>query len=147
MGICRSCLSLVVFWTHFGIRMGPGAVEEANDTIMGGVQCLNALLLAPKSDCVKINQREKRVKKWKNEKNTRKKNIYFSKFFSSIKKYKKSNTIGCESVPLIIKIGFFGTKKEHTFFGFSDISKTTQQNAIQPLAFWMFSKNVLNPSR
>ena len=41
-----------------------------------------------------------------------------AKFFSSIKKYKKPNTIGFESVPLNIKIGFFGTKKEHTFFGF-----------------------------
>ena len=41
-----------------------------------------------------------------------------AKFFSSIKKYKKSNKIGFESVPLIIKIGFFGTYKEHTFFGF-----------------------------
>ena len=39
--------------------MGPGAAEEANDTILGGVQCLNALLLAPKSDCVEINRREK----------------------------------------------------------------------------------------
>ena len=40
------------------------AVEEANDTIMGGVQCLNrglnALLLALKLDCVEINRREKR---------------------------------------------------------------------------------------
>ena len=49
--------------THLGIRMGPGAVEEAKDTIMRGVQCLNALLLAPKSDCVQINRREKRVEK------------------------------------------------------------------------------------
>ena len=44
-----------------------------------------------------------------------------AKFFSSIKKDKKSNTIGFESVPLNIKIGFFGTKKEHTFFGFPHI--------------------------
>ena len=41
-----------------------------------------------------------------------------AKFFSSIKKYKKSNTIGFESVPLNIKICFFGTKKEHTFSEF-----------------------------
>ena len=44
-----------------------------------------------------------------------------AKFFSSIKKYKKSNTIGFESVPLNIKIDLFGTKKEHTFFGFPHI--------------------------
>ena len=44
-----------------------------------------------------------------------------AKFFSSIKKYKKSNTIGFDSVPLNIKIGFFGTYKEHTFFGFPHI--------------------------
>ena len=46
-----------------------------------------------------------------------------AKFFSSIKKYKKSNTIGFEIVPLNIKIGFVGTKKEHTFFGFPHIGK------------------------
>ena len=57
--------------------MGPGVVEEANDTIMGGVQCLNSLLLAPKSDCVEINRREKRVK---NEKTRIKKDIYSSKW-------------------------------------------------------------------
>ena len=44
-----------------------------------------------------------------------------AKFFSSIKKYEKSNTIGFERVPLNIKIVFFGTKKEHTFFGFLHI--------------------------
>ena len=44
-----------------------------------------------------------------------------AKIFSSIKKYKKSNAIGFESVPLNIKIGSFGTKKEHTFFGFPHI--------------------------
>ena len=48
---------------HLGIRMGTVGVEEANDTIMGGVHCLNALLLAPKSNCVEINRRKKRVKK------------------------------------------------------------------------------------
>ena len=32
-----------------------------------------ALLLAPKSDCVEMNRREKRVKKWKN---AQKKNIF-----------------------------------------------------------------------
>ena len=45
--------------------MGPEVVEKANDTIMGGVQCLNALLLAPKSDCVEINRREKKGEKMK----------------------------------------------------------------------------------
>ena len=44
-----------------------------------------------------------------------------AKFFSSIKKYKKSNMVGFESVPLNIKIGFFETYKEHTFFGFPHI--------------------------
>ena len=53
--------------------MDTAGVEEANDTIMGGVQCLNALFLAPKSDCVEINRREKRVK---NEKMRVKKVIY-----------------------------------------------------------------------
>ena len=37
-------------------------INKANDNIMGGVQCLNALLLALKSDCVEINRREKREK-------------------------------------------------------------------------------------
>ena len=41
--------------------------------------------------------------------------------FSSIKKYKRSNTIGFESVPLNIKIGVFVFEKEHTFSGFSHI--------------------------
>ena len=44
-----------------------------------------------------------------------------AKFFSSIKKYKKSNTIGFESVPLDIKIDVFSVKKEHTFSGFPHI--------------------------
>ena len=38
-------------------------VDEAKDNTMGGGQGLNVLLLAPKSDCVEINRREKRVKK------------------------------------------------------------------------------------
>ena len=38
-----------------------------------------------------------------------------AKIFSLIKKYKKSNTIGLESVPLNIKIGAFLFKKGHTF--------------------------------
>ena len=78
--------------------MGPGAVEEASDIIMGGVQCLNALLLA--------------------------KYIFFkmvAKFFSLIKKYKKSNAISFESVLLDIKIDVFSVKKEHTFSGFPHI--------------------------
>ena len=82
---------------------------------MGDVQCLHALLLAPKSDCVEINRREKRVK---NE-ITRVKKYIYSKldgtYFYSIKKYKKSNTAGFESVPLSIKIGVFVFKKEYTF--------------------------------
>ena len=66
MGICRSCLSLVVFWRRIPIRMVTVTVKEANDTIMGSVQCLNALPLAPKSDCIEMNRRGKMVKKWKN---------------------------------------------------------------------------------
>ena len=50
-----------------------------------------------------------------------------AKFLSSMKKYKKWNTIDFESVPLNIKIGFFGTKKEHTFFGFP---QTIKKSAI-----------------
>ena len=42
--------------------------------------------------------------------------------FSSIKKHKKSNEIGFESVPLNIKIDVFSVKKEHTFSGFPHIS-------------------------
>ena len=42
-------------------------------------------------------------------------------YFLSIKKYKKSNTIGFESVPLNIKNGVFEVKKEHTFSGFPHI--------------------------
>ena len=53
---------------------------------------------------------------------TRIKKKYFSKWmthiFLSIKKYKKSNTIGFESVPLNIKIGVFEVKIEHFFSGF-----------------------------
>ena len=43
-------------------------------------------------------------------------------FFSSIKKYKKSNAISFESVPLDIKIDVFSVKKEHTFSGFPHIA-------------------------
>ena len=47
-----------------------------------------------------------------------------AKFFSSIKKYKKSNAISFESVPLDIKIDVFSViKKEHTFFGFPHMPK------------------------
>ena len=88
-------------------------------TIMGGLYCLNALLLAPKSDCVEINRRQKRAKK------TRvKKYIFFkidAKIFSSMKKHKESNAIGFESVPLNIKIDVFSVKKEHTFSGLPHI--------------------------
>ena len=44
-----------------------------------------------------------------------------AKIFSSIKKYKKSNAIRFESVPLNIKIDVFSVKKEHTFSGFPNI--------------------------
>ena len=53
-----------------------------------------------------------------------------AKFFSSIQKYKKSNTIGFESVPLNIEFGFFGTKKEHTFFGFPHIPKQQKNTEV-----------------
>ena len=81
--------------------MGPGAVEEANNTIMGGVQCLNALLLAPKSDGVEINRREKG---WKNEKTRVKKYIFFkvdAKFFSSIKSIKNQMQLVLRVCPSI----------------------------------------------
>ena len=45
-----------------------------------------------------------------------------TKIFSSIKKHKKSNAIGFESVPLNIKIGVFLVEKEHTFSGFPHIA-------------------------
>ena len=35
---------LAVFWPHLGITMWTVSVVETNDTIMGGVQCLSALL-------------------------------------------------------------------------------------------------------
>ena len=41
-----------------------------------------------------------------------------AKFFSSMKKYKKSNAISFESVPLEIKIDVFSVKKKHNFSGF-----------------------------
>ena len=47
-----------------------------------------------------------------------------AKFFSSIKKCKKSNAISFKSVPLDIKIDVFSVKKEHTFSGFPHISRT-----------------------
>ena len=43
------------------------------------------------------------------------------KIFSSVKKHKKSDAIGFESVPLNIKIGVFLVKKGHTFSGFPHI--------------------------
>ena len=42
-----------------------------------------------------------------------------AKFFSSIKKHKKSNAIGFESVPLNIKIVFFWNQKRAYFFRIS----------------------------
>ena len=45
-----------------------------------------------------------------------------AKIFSSIKKHKKSNVIGFESVHLNIKIGVFSVEKEHTFSGFPYMS-------------------------
>ena len=44
-----------------------------------------------------------------------------AKIFSSIRKYKKSNAIRFESVPLNIKIDVFSVKKEYTFSGFPHI--------------------------
>ena len=46
-----------------------------------------------------------------------------AKFFSSIKKYKKSNALSFVSVPLDIKIYVFSVKKELTFFGFPHMPK------------------------
>ena len=136
----------VIFWPHLGVRMGTIGVKKTNNTIMGGVQCLNALLLAPKSDCVEMNRREKRVKQWNN---ACKKNIHFSKWaahiFSSIKKYKKSTTIGFESVPLNIKISVLVFKKEHTFSGFPHISLNESINGrsfLQPETNYDLPKTV-----
>ena len=67
-----------------------------------------------------------------------------AKFFSSIKKYKKSNTIGFESVPLNIKIGFFGTKKEHTFFGVPHIYYSIPESLKQCIPRLLFLKNYRN---
>ena len=55
-------------------------LEEAKDTIMGGVQCLNALLLAPKSVCVEFKKGEKREK---NENCVLRKIIFYCSVFSS----------------------------------------------------------------
>ena len=70
-----------------------------------------------------------------------KKYIFFkmdAKFFSSIKKYKKSNAIGFESVPLNIKIGVFVFKKRAFFFLISSYIiknvnvKEFDRNFLQP---------------
>ena len=82
--------------------MGPGAVEKANDTIMGGVQCLNALFLATNSDCVQINRRENRAK---NDITCLKKiNIFQSGrhiFFLQVKSIKNKIQFGLRVCPLI----------------------------------------------
>ena len=99
--------------------MGPGAVEEVSDTITGGVQWLNALLLALKSDCVEIKGREKGLK---NQKKCVKKYIFFkldAKFFSPIKKHKNQMQLVLRVSPSIcVFFGVFLVKKEHTFSRF-----------------------------
>ena len=40
LGICRSCLSLVMFRPHLRNRMGTVGVEKVKNIIMGGLQCL-----------------------------------------------------------------------------------------------------------
>ena len=86
---------------------------------MGGVYCLNALLLAQTRDFVQLDRRQKRAKKRKNAC----KKIYIfqngrKNFFFNKKAY-KIKAIGFESVPLNIKISAFLVKKEHTFFRIS----------------------------
>ena len=60
-----------------------------------------------------------------------------AKMFSSIKKsrkkYKKSNAISFESVPLDTKIDVFSVKKEHTFSGFPHIHTTVQKRVQKKL--------------
>ena len=56
-----------------------------------------------------------------------------AKFFSSIKKYKKSNAISFESVPLDIKIDVFSVKKEHTFSGFPHMSILVEEYFLSKL--------------
>ena len=41
---------------------GTVGVGEVNDTIMGGVQCLNSILLHPNSDSVELKKRKIRAK-------------------------------------------------------------------------------------
>ena len=53
-----------IFYYFFGNFLHGEKVDLGNKE-RPSVQCLNALLLPPKSDCVEINQREKRVKKLK----------------------------------------------------------------------------------
>ena len=45
--------------------MGTVGVEESNDTITGGVQCLNLFFYHSNSDCIEF---QRRVKKSKSEK-------------------------------------------------------------------------------
>ena len=74
---------------------------------------------------VRLRRNKSEAKKGeKMKKHASKKYIFFkmdAKLFSSIKKYKKSNAISFESVPLDIKIDVFSVKKEHTFSGFPHI--------------------------
>ena len=39
--------------------MGTESVEEANDTIMGDVRCLNSFFYHPNSDCVELKKGQK----------------------------------------------------------------------------------------
>ena len=66
-----------------------------------------------------------------------------AKIFSLIKKYKKSNTIGFESVPLIIKIGVFLVKKEHNFSGFPHIFHSLSNNVQKYLKYDDFFEKYL----
>ena len=57
MQLLSSCSRVLISLTNQNLGVG-----EANDTIMGGVQCLNSLLLHPNSDCVEFKKMEKRAK-------------------------------------------------------------------------------------
>ena len=52
---------------HCGIRMYTKGVKKVNDTIMKSAQCLNAILLEPKSDCVQLQRWKNRVRSRKGE--------------------------------------------------------------------------------
>ena len=66
----------------------------------------------------KVRLRPNKSKGKKGEKMEKRAFKMDGKIFSSIKKHKKSNAIGFESVPLNIKIDVFLVKVEHTFSRF-----------------------------